>query len=57
MTALKLPQPAACPQSIGHSLKWKDSSSCVVAIRTQSQAGEGEGKGQGLRNTAMFTSY
>jgi hypothetical protein len=43
-SALKLPQPVACPLSILHSLTWEDSSFCVVPIATQSSRGEGWGK-------------
>ena len=34
-SALKLPQPVACPLTILNSLTWKDSSFSVVTIATQ----------------------
>jgi hypothetical protein len=46
-SALKLPQPVACPLPILHSLTWEDSSFCVVSIATQSSRGEGWGEGKG----------
>ena len=35
-SALKLPQPVACPLTILNSLTWKDSSFSVVTVATQS---------------------
>jgi len=47
-SALKLPQPVACPLTILYSLTWKDSSFCVVTIVSQSLLGEDGGEGKEL---------